>query len=53
MNKLDSIYYDPKQPGSYAGADKLFRSQNTFSRKAVKEWLSGEDAYTLHKPVRY
>lgn len=46
-------YYDPRRPGSYAGAEKFYRSQSTMSRKEVKNWLTGEDAYTLHHPVRY
>ena len=50
---MDVAYYDPKQPGSLSGVDKFYRSQKDGTRKQVKTWLRGEEAYTLHKPVRY
>jgi hypothetical protein len=53
MDELEVKYYDPKRPGSYAGVDKFYRSLDKADRNDVKKWLSGEDAYTLHKPVRY
>ena len=43
-SKLQQIYYDPKRVGSYGGVAAL--------RKNVEQWLSEQDAYTLHKPVR-
>jgi transposase InsO family protein len=36
-----------------AGVDKFYRSQTDATRDQVKDWLRGEEAYTLHKPVRY
>ena len=53
MGEMEVKYYDPKEAGSYAGVDKLYRSLEKGDRKEVKKWLRGEDAYTLHKPVRY
>lgn len=53
MDDLEVKYYTASHPGSYAGPDKIYRSQTEASRKQVRKWLSGEDAYTLHKPIRY
>lgn len=50
---MDAKYYDPQQPGSLAGVDKFYRSQEGATRKEVAKWLRGEEAYTLHRPVRY
>ena len=44
-------YLVPKEPGSFGGADKLHRYSNRPS-KEVARWLMGQDAYTLHKPIR-
>lgn len=53
MDQLEVKYYDPAHAGSYAGVDKFYRSQTKSTRKQVREWLSGEDAYSLHYPVPY
>ena len=50
---MDETYYNPIHPGSLAGPDKFYRSQKHATREQVQEWLRGEEAYTLHKPVRY
>lgn len=50
---MDATYYNPQLPGSLAGVDKFYRSQKGSTRDQVKEWLRGEEAYTLHKPIRY
>ena len=47
---LASIYYDPIQPGSYSGASSL-RRRGKVGGKALRDWLSSQDAYTLHKRV--
>ena len=31
----------------------MYRSFASSSAKEVKQWLSEQDTYTLHKPVRY
>lgn len=42
--------------GSYGGVNSLFQEgrkcDKSLSKKQVKTWLSGHDAYTLHKPLR-
>ena len=50
---MDIRYYDPKQPGSLAGVDKFYRAHRDATRDQVQQWLRGEEAYTLHKPVRF
>ena len=48
---LRTVYFDPKRVGSYGGVDTLRRVTH-MPRKRVAEWLSEQDAYTLHKPAR-
>ena len=48
---MREVYFDPKRVGSYGGVDALRRVTRT-PRKIVAEWLSEQDAYTLHKPAR-
>ena len=48
---LRTVYFDPKRVGSYGGVDTL-RRFTRMPRKRVAEWLSEQDAYTLHKPAR-
>ena len=43
-------YLDVKEPGSFGGVDNLQR-YSAKPRKEVSQWLMGQDAYTLHKPV--
>lgn len=50
--KIEETYYDPESVGSLGGVNALARTAKSRD-KEVKEWLSGEDVYTLHKPVRY
>ena len=45
------MYYEPAKPGSYGGVRPLIRYSGA-SVSAAKNWLSSQDAYTLHKPVR-
>ena len=49
---LTKNYYNVKDVGSYGGVRPLARKTKLRSRE-VRNWLSGEDVYTLHKPVRY
>jgi len=46
---MELVYYDPTNPGSFGGIAPLTRQTRSPN---VKEWLSTQDAYTLHKPVR-
>jgi hypothetical protein len=54
---LSSVYYDPKRPGGFGVAERLYKDvkkEGKFakSRKEIKEWLMKQDTYTLHKPMR-
>ena len=54
---LSSVYYDPKRPGGFGGAERLYedvKKEGRFalSRKEIREWLMKQDAYTMHKPMR-
>lgn len=50
-----SIYYNPSNPGSFGGQNKLLaeakKIRSDIKRNDVRDWLSGELVYTLHKPV--
>lgn len=46
---METIYYDAQNPGSYGGVAPLVRQTQT---NTAKKWLTSQDAYTLHKPVR-
>ena len=50
---MEETYYNAKLPGSFGGVDKFYRSQTVASRREIQDWLRGEEAYTLHKPVHY
>ena len=50
---LRAIYFNPANSGAYDGADALHRQViGVLSKKQVTDWLSGQDTYTLHKPIR-
>ena len=54
---LTSIYLDPSQPASCGSLDAVYRAvketgKNNILRKQVRECLSQQDVYTLHKPAR-
>ena len=50
---LEEIYYNPRHPASFGGVEKLYAAakeqEPAVTRKAVKEWLKGQEAYTLHR----
>ena len=48
--KLKELYYNPKT--GYSGIDDLVRKSG-LSSKIVKDWLSHQNVYTLHKPIRH
>ena len=53
--RLRELYTNPSAPTSFGSARRLFETAKKSSdvkKKDVDEWLSGVDAYTLHKPVR-
>ena len=54
---LASIYYDPKNPASYTGPTKLYRTVKAAGKKVtlqeIRDWLKGQETYTLHRQVRH
>ena len=49
---LSEKYYDPKQPGSFQGADKLYRHIEGLSKKEAQDWLSSQESYTSTRSFR-
>jgi transposase InsO family protein len=50
---LETVYYNPRAPGSFGGVDALLRQvRGTKRKRDVLEWLEDQETYTLHKPVR-
>ena len=45
-------YEDSKQPGAYAGASTYLRQNRVSDKKQFRKWLKGQEAYTLHYPVK-
>ncbi len=51
---MEDAYFDPRHPGSFGGVNSLYRHlDKKYKLKDVKHWLSQQDAYTLHRPVRW
>ena len=55
---LNSIYFDVKNPISYAGPTKIYRflkkeGKYKVGLSAIKQWLQDIDAYSLQRPQRY
>jgi hypothetical protein len=48
---LGKVYYDPKHAASFGSVAKLVKAGKT-KKRDVEVWLSGQNTYTLHKPVR-
>ena len=50
---LKGIYYDESHPASFGGVGKLFKAAKKtvprLKRSTVRDWLRGQDAYTLHR----
>ncbi|XP_041356614.1 uncharacterized protein LOC121373884 [Gigantopelta aegis] len=54
---LESIYYDVKHPGSYAGPSKLYQAVKAEGKfkiplTRIKSWLKGQETYTMTHQVR-
>ena len=47
---MESYYYDTSAPDSFGSAAGLFR-QSKKPIKDVHDWLSDQDAYTLHRKI--
>ncbi|KAF0032217.1 hypothetical protein F2P81_014507 [Scophthalmus maximus] len=55
--KTKRVYYDPSHPGSLGGVERLCRALKDetgekVDKARVKDFLSEEDTYMLHKPAR-
>jgi hypothetical protein len=48
---LGKIYYDPIHTAGFSSVAKLVSAAKS-NKRNVEKWLSGQDTYTLHKPVR-
>lgn len=56
-SEMKKVYYDPHHPGSFGGVNRLRRALEDETGKKVdirkvQNFLSEQDAYTLHKPAR-
>ena len=53
---LKSIFYNVKYPASFTSIRNIYneakKQDKNITFKNVKDWLSGEFTYTLHKPIR-
>ena len=53
MENIEKQYFDPQNEAGFAGARNLLRTNKTKTDKEeIKEWLTKQDAYTLHKAIR-
>jgi len=48
---VGEVYYEPKHTAEFSSAAKLVSAAKSDKRN-VEVWLSGQDTYTLHKPLR-
>jgi hypothetical protein len=55
--QLHSLYYAAGDPGSYGGINRLYDRAKELgipaTRKKVKEFLTNQLAYSIHKPTRH
>lgn len=56
LDIIKRVYYDLDSPACYGGQNAILRECKKINKKInsqhVKEFLSQQDVYTLHKPVR-
>jgi hypothetical protein len=54
---LHNLYYAAGDPGSYGGAERLFKRAKELgipaNRRTVNDYLTKQLAYSLHKPARH
>jgi transposase InsO family protein len=54
MEQILESYYNPRHPGSYGSARTIQKHiAKKVPIKSIKNWLTLQDTYTLHKPVRW
>ena len=54
-SKLEKIYKTPGEPAGFTGSAAFLNKEAQRPPKKLpdtKEWLAGEEAYSLHKPIR-
>ena len=53
--QLKRIYYNPRDPGSYGGFERLYRRAREMGikRHQVECFLKDQHSYSLHKPCRH
>ena len=44
------VYYDPKHAAEFGSLEKLVKASK-HKKRDVEEWLTGQNTYTLHKPI--
>lgn len=50
---LKNIYYDIRNPACFSTVEKLYDAvDRKISKKSIREWLSSQLTYTLHRPRR-
>ena len=49
---MDKDYYDPSKAGSFSGAQSFAFHNSKQPIDKVREWLSAQKAYTLHKQIK-
>jgi hypothetical protein len=56
-NLIASVYYDPKQPGSYYGTVKKIHENNLLRQHKItsdqiRKWLMSQEASTVHRGIK-
>ena len=56
-NYLKNIYYNPSNPASFSGPDKLYQfvkknGKYMISKYRIRKWLQREDAFSLQRESR-
>ena len=53
---LKRMFYNPKHPAAFGGVEAVYRAAQKdgvdINRQHIKDWLSKQPTYTLHKTVR-
>ena len=56
IERLNTLFYDPKQPGSFSSAQKLYKSLksqgHTIPLEVIQHWLASQETHTLHRSVK-
>src|SRR5665811_207733 len=52
MTDIKNSYYDPKNPGSFGGVNRLMNASK-ISKSAATKFLKSQETYTTHKAVKH